>query len=332
MWGSLLSISSSDWVGVWFGLEVNLFAVVPFFCGIGSSKEMEAVIKYYIVQSIGSMVLLLGAIMGCCGFGFLLTKNEVNSLPFMMLMGGLIVKMGLVPFHFWIPGVMSGLSWISCLVLSVWQKLVPLVVLGSLMNGVMVNFVMLMAGLGGLIGGAGGFLQTQFRVLMAYSSIGHSGWLVAGSLCSPFSGVCYFLLYSLLTGVFFILLSYMNLEGYQSLGGSFSPVSIGVLLLMSSFLVGMAGMPPTIGFAMKWSVFLALLPDWCVLLSLLVVGSLLSLYYYLCMISSWCIHYFSLYWLVKWVSSSKLSWFVVGVLFTSLFGLGMFFLVTGLCY
>lgn len=174
--GRLISISSSDWVGVWFGLEVNLFAVVPFFAGVGLAKEMEAVVKYYVVQSIGSIILLLGRILMCIQYGSLFVLyGNVGGIWSISLVGGLMLKMGLVPFHFWIPRVMGGLRWVGCLVLSVWQKLVPLVILGRFLAREFSNVLLLVGCLGRLVGGLGGFLQTQLRVLLGYSSINHGG-------------------------------------------------------------------------------------------------------------------------------------------------------------
>lgn len=60
--GRVVRISSGDWVGMWVGLEVNLFGVVPFFIGSGLVEEVEATLKYYIIQSVGSILLLMGGV------------------------------------------------------------------------------------------------------------------------------------------------------------------------------------------------------------------------------------------------------------------------------
>lgn len=109
--GRVVSISSGDWVGVWVGLEVNLFGVVPFFFGAGSVKEVEAVVKYYVVQSVGSMVMLFGVVVSYMGLGFFFLENViVGGVGCVGLVGGLVMKMGLVPFHFWVPRVIGGLD------------------------------------------------------------------------------------------------------------------------------------------------------------------------------------------------------------------------------
>lgn len=109
--GRLIRVSRSDWVGVWVGLEVNIFGVVPFFCGMGLVKEMEAVVKYFVVQSIGSIFLLLGGVSRCLGLGgFFLYSETVKGVWLLSLVRGFLLKLGLAPFHFWVPNVMVGLS------------------------------------------------------------------------------------------------------------------------------------------------------------------------------------------------------------------------------
>lgn len=99
--GRLVRVSRSDWIGVWFGLEINLFRVVPFFSGVGLSKELEAVAKYFIVQAVGSVILLLGSLLGFFVFGFVFVEFASFTRVCCVLVSlGLIIKMGLVPFHF----------------------------------------------------------------------------------------------------------------------------------------------------------------------------------------------------------------------------------------
>lgn len=114
-----------------------------------------------------------------------------------------------------------------------------------------------------------------------------------GSLCNPISGVSYFLLYSLLVRLLFFLLGYLDFSRFSRLGGGFRVSSVSAFTCLSLCMVRLAGMPPTIGFSIKWSVFLGMLPGLYTVLAMLVLGSLMRLYYYLCVIFSWCIIFFS---------------------------------------
>lgn len=84
--------------------------MVPFFSGVGLSSELEAVAKYFVVQVVGSIILLLGSLFRLLYVGsvfvFYTSFVEVCCI---VIRFGLMIKMGLVPFHFWIPSVIGGL-------------------------------------------------------------------------------------------------------------------------------------------------------------------------------------------------------------------------------
>lgn len=173
---TILVISRGDWLGVWVGLEVNLFSVIPLLFGGGSSFEAGSSVKYYLVQAVGSVSVLVGVIANIVYIGLVYVEGRlIVEVGFLLVLTGLIVKMGLVPFHFWIPSVMIGLSWESCFVLSVWQKIALLFVLIGIVDGFLSIRFMVVGCLGSLVGGLGGMCQTQVRGLLGYSSINHGG-------------------------------------------------------------------------------------------------------------------------------------------------------------
>lgn len=106
-------------------------------------------------------------------------SSGVRILGFIVLIGGLCVKLGLFPFHYWLPRVMAGLPWVSCLLLATWQKFAPLFLMLCLLElsrSYLIACVVCFIGMGSsLVGGLGGMNQTQIRALLAYSSIGHLG-------------------------------------------------------------------------------------------------------------------------------------------------------------
>lgn len=159
----------------------------------------------------------------------------------------------------------------------------PLLILISFVEGKIVGLLVFIGCLGRLIGGLGGFLQTQLRVLLGYSSIGHSGWLIAGGIYSSVSSICYFLIYRRISVILFYVLRVAEIRRYLSLSKGYRVMRVKYLGILVLLLVRLAGLPPTLGFAIKWSVFLAIIPHSLLALSALVIGSLLSLYYYLCL-------------------------------------------------
>ena len=107
-----------------------------------------------------------------------------------------------------------------------------------------------------------------------------------GGVYRPGNCVCYFMIYFFIVSLMFCLLNMMDLENFSLLTKGFSVFDIKFLGFLVVSLIRLAGLPPTIGFAMKWSIIVGILPNYFVFLLFLVFGSLLSLYYYVCVIFS----------------------------------------------
>lgn len=87
--GSFLRVSSFSWLSVWLGLEINLMCFIPLLVFNGGVQGVESSIKYFVVQAAGRGVLLLGAV----------SFFQLGNFSFFLLVVGLIIKLGLAPFH-----------------------------------------------------------------------------------------------------------------------------------------------------------------------------------------------------------------------------------------
>nr|YP_009318323.1 NADH dehydrogenase subunit 2 [Astralium haematragum]AOZ71804.1 NADH dehydrogenase subunit 2 [Astralium haematragum] len=289
VFGSLLSLSSLHWLGIWAGLEINLMGFIPILVYRGITQETESGMKYFIIQALGSGMLMLGSLISfstSLSWEMFILFN--NSFGLVILVFGLMLKLGSFPFHFWLPSVMAGISWASCLILTTWQKVAPMFLLSSmfhswsLSNMWSAKLLVVMAGLSSIVGGVGGLNQTQIRALLAYSSIGHMGWMLFCSVIGEGALKTYFLIYFFTSVCVFLVLWYFEGSLYSqmgSLGQSYSKINEVCLILM---LLSLGGMPPFLGFVGKWLVVwsscngtfpVSILP--------LLGGSLISLFYYL---------------------------------------------------
>nr|APH08745.1 NADH dehydrogenase subunit 2 [Glyphostoma sp. JEU-2016] len=284
--GTLFSISSVHWLAVWAGLEINLIGFLPMLIYQKSTSESESAVKYFIVQALGSSFLIFGSLLS---FGPSFTWDLYSSyrfeiLGFCVLLSGLSIKLGVFPFHYWLPSVMAGLPWFSCLLLATWQKLAPLFLLVSLFElseSYMLILMFCLISSGCVItGGVGGMNQTQIRALLAYSSIAHLGWMVFSAVHGEWLVKVYLVVYILVSLSLFSSLWASDSGSMKSIsnlkGSNIYQMSIMVLLL------SLAGLPPLFGFIPKWLVILvsakgALMP----IIFLLIMGSLVSLFYYL---------------------------------------------------
>nr|YP_003001956.1 NADH dehydrogenase subunit 2 [Lineus viridis]ACO40324.1 NADH dehydrogenase subunit 2 [Lineus viridis] len=308
--GSVISMSSGDWLGVWLGLEINLLGFIPLMVQAPEGQSVEAAIKYFVVQAVGSGFLLLGALGEGNFFFWWFPVSGSFSPGLFFCVVGLVLKLGVAPFHWWVPSVMGGLSWFGCSFLMTWQKLAPFFILLSL-SSLFVWFFLFLGCLSSVVGGLMGIGQVQVRVLMAYSSISHWGWILGllsfSFLCSFF----YFFVYFFITVVLFYFLSCQNLArtlNIKGVLGSFTMVGF----------LSLGGLPPMTGFLPKW-VGLQLVCSYSsfFLLSFLVVGSLLSLYYYLSFL------------FVFFVENSGSYFFYHKKFFGLLMGMGLVFLALG---
>nr|YP_010281942.1 NADH dehydrogenase subunit 2 [Turbo cornutus]UKH51321.1 NADH dehydrogenase subunit 2 [Turbo cornutus] len=289
VFGSIMSLSSLHWLGIWVGLEVNLMGFIPILVYRGITQETESGMKYFIVQALGSGMIMLGSLISFnISFSWELMGLVSSSIGLMILIFGLMIKLGSFPFHFWLPSVMAGISWMSCMILTTWQKVAPVFLLSSLLHGWSnsttweISILIIIASFSSIVGGVGGLNQTQIRAILAYSSIAHMGWMVFCGVVSESVLKIYFLIYFVVSICIFVTLWCFESSYYIQMGslvGEKMKINEVFLIVM---LLSLGGMPPFLGFVGKW------LAIWfscngyfpgCILFLLL--GSLISLFYYL---------------------------------------------------
>nr|YP_010429307.1 NADH dehydrogenase subunit 2 [Goniobranchus leopardus]USQ67486.1 NADH dehydrogenase subunit 2 [Goniobranchus leopardus] len=258
--GPLISISSSNWIMCWVGMELSFLGAVPLLLSDKSfmSLSKESVIKYFCVQALGSGLLMLGGVMYYMNY---------SSLWFwdMLFLGSLFMKLGVFPLHFWVPSVTAGLGWGPMFVLLAWQKVAPFAFLINVVENSpwVVPMVCVFGGASALTGAIIGMNQTSVRAMLGSSSVAHTGW---GCIGATFGGLwIYFSIYCLSFG---LLMMFFMLGEEMMIG-------LGILSL--------SGLPPFVMFIGKWSVLKMFLFggwDWLYLI-LPIVSALLSLFFYL---------------------------------------------------
>nr|YP_005351124.1 NADH dehydrogenase subunit 2 [Emplectonema gracile]AEC12105.1 NADH dehydrogenase subunit 2 [Emplectonema gracile] len=315
--GSLVSISSSSWFGVWGGLELNMLCFLPILIHFSSFMGVESVVKYFLIQSFGSVGVLLG--------GLFQDSFFFSSLSFLFFIFffSLFLKVGVFPFHWWVPGVFSGSSWFGVFLLSTWQKVAPVFIFSSFFSS---GFIFLMFScFSSLVGGISGVGQTSVRAILAFSSVSHAGWFFCLFCVSSLYGFVYFFIYLFSSAVmilFLWVLDYCRVS--QVFFSSFFVCFVFFICLMT-----VSGFPPFFGFFSKLLAFMvlnsSLLSFLC--LCVLIVGSLFSLYFYIGLFFSCFFFLFSAFSFSFATKKIFLSIFCVSLVsFFSLFFLDYFFL------
>nr|YP_009911358.1 NADH dehydrogenase subunit 2 [Parasciurus nayaritensis]QLD21814.1 NADH dehydrogenase subunit 2 [Parasciurus nayaritensis] len=284
--GTIITLFSSHWLLIWIGLEMSLLAIIPILMSKPNPRSIEAASKYFLVQATASMILMMAAIINFYYTGQWSISNTINHLSSFMLTTALSMKMGLAPFHLWVPEVTQGIPLMSGLILLTWQKIAPISVMFQIAPSINYTLIMIMALMSILLGGWGGLNQTQLRKILAYSSIAHMGWMMAIISFDPTLSILNLLIYIMLTINMFMLLYHNKKTTTLSLSNSWnkSPLLISIILTV---LMSLGGLPPLTGFSPKWMIIKELVSNNSIILpTLMAIMALLNLYFYMRLIYS----------------------------------------------
>nr|UDF83730.1 NADH dehydrogenase subunit 2 [Mythicomyia sp.] len=278
MAGTLVSISSTSWFGAWMGLEINLLAFIPLMNDSSNLMTNEASIKYFLVQALASSVLIFSVIIMMMKFNFPQTPQSTPLLLDISVIFSLMMKSGVAPLHFWFPGVMEGMSWMNGLILMVWQKIAPLMLMSYLITPVIILIPIVLSI---LIGSLGGLNQTSLRKIMAFSSINHLGWMMTAMSYLDNLWLAYLSFYAIITTTITILFNSMKSYHINQLFTyKYSSASLKFCLFFN--LLSLGGLPPFLGFLPKWMIIQPLANmSQVMLLSYITVMTLITLFFYM---------------------------------------------------
>jgi NADH-quinone oxidoreductase subunit N len=308
--GMMLMISANDLMALYVGLELQslaLYVVAAF--QRDSIRSTEAGVKYFVLGSVASGMLLFGAslIYGFCGgTAFVQVSRallegrggEIGTvIGLVFVVAGLAFKVAAVPFHMWTPDVYEGAPTPVTALFAVAPKIAAMSLLVSVLMGpfkplfLQWQQIIVVASVLSMAWGAFAALRQQnIKRLMAYSSIGNVGYVLLGLASGSEKGiqsvVFYLAIYAVMTlGVFAIILLMKRrgvmVEGIGDLAGlaRSQPMMAFALLL---FMFSQAGIPPLAGFWGKLYIFIAAVEAQLYVPAVLgVLASVVASYYYL---------------------------------------------------
>nr|YP_001974645.1 NADH dehydrogenase subunit 2 [Cyclemys atripons]ABJ99490.1 NADH dehydrogenase subunit 2 [Cyclemys atripons] len=279
--GPLLTISSDHWILAWMGLEISTLAITPLIAKQHHPRAIEAATKYFLTQAVASALVLSSSIINAWQTGQWDITQMSNTFPCMILTTALAIKLGLAPFHFWLPEVLQGTTTITAMILTTWQKLAPLSLLVMTAQS-MNTFLMVTLGLTSIIiGGWGGLNQTQLRKIMAFSSIAHLGWMITILTLSPKLTMLMFYTYIIMTSTTFLMIKLLETNKVSMMMTSWTKLPMLNATMMFT-LMSLAGLPPLTGFMPKWLIIQELSKQhMCFTATTMVIMSMLSLFFYL---------------------------------------------------
>nr|YP_010851722.1 NADH dehydrogenase subunit 2 [Lontra felina]WGH14950.1 NADH dehydrogenase subunit 2 [Lontra felina] len=279
--GTIMVLTSSHWLTTWIGFEMNMLAIIPILMKKFNPRAVEASTKYFLTQATASMLLMLGIIINLLLTGQWAVLSIPNPITSNVMTVALAMKLGLSPFHFWVPEVTQGIPLSSGMILLTWQKIAPLSILYQISPSMNPNLLMIMATLSLLIGGWGGLNQTQLRKILAYSSITHMGWMIAVTTYNPTLMVLNLVIYIMMTLVTFTLFTLNSSTTTLSLSHMWNKLPLMTSLVLMVML-SLGGLPPLSGFIPKWMIIHELTKNNMIIMAMfMAMTALLNLYFYM---------------------------------------------------
>nr|YP_009092020.1 NADH dehydrogenase subunit 2 [Mus cervicolor]AHZ60889.1 NADH dehydrogenase subunit 2 [Mus cervicolor] len=278
--GPMITMSSTNLLLMWVGLEFSLLAIVPLLINKKNPRSTEAATKYFVTQATASMIILLAIILNYKQLGTWMFQQQTNNIILNMTLMALSMKLGLAPFHFWLPEVTQGIPLHMGLILLTWQKIAPLSILIQIYHLLDTTIILLLAISSIFLGAWGGLNQTQMRKIMAYSSIAHMGWMLAILPYNPSLTLLNLAIYILLTTPMFMALMLNNSMTINSISLLWNKTPA-VLTMTSLILLSLGGLPPLTGFLPKWITITELMKNNCLIMAtLMAMMALLNLFFY----------------------------------------------------
>ena len=305
--GMFFMVSANDLILFYLGLELQSLALyILASIDRDNLRSTESGIKYFVLSALSSGLLLYGCSLlygftGSTNFDFIseqLTKDNTGAVFAMVfILVGLAFKVSAVPFHMWTPDVYEGAPTSITSYFAVVPKVAGLALLIKFMfipfSNILLEWqtIIIFISIASMILGAvAAMVQKNFKRLLAYSSIGHIGYALAGVATGVISGyqssIIYISIYVIMNIGAFSCLYLLKKDGnYKENIADLSGISKKHPVLAISFLIilfSLAGIPPLGGFFAKFYVFVAVIEQ--KMYSLAIIGLLttvMSAFYYL---------------------------------------------------
>ena len=305
--GMMVMISSNDLIVFYMGLELQslaLYVLASF--NRENLLSTEAGVKYFVLSALSSGLLLYGCSL-IYGFSnstnFVLIAENLNSNNYGLTFGivfilvGLAFKISAVPFHMWAPDVYQGSPTSVTIFFAVLPKIAALTVFIRFLYIPFINMidqwqmiVVFLSIASMLFGAIAAIGQKNLKRLIAYSSIGHVGYALAGLSVGSNEGIqsaiSYISIYLVMNLAFFSCLFmirksenyFENIEDLSGLSKNHPILSISLMIVLFS----LAGIPPLAGFFAKFYIFMAVIEQSMYFLAVIgLLSTVIAAYYYL---------------------------------------------------
>ena len=275
--GMMLLASAVHLVAIFLGIELMslpLYALVAIYRD--DQKASEAALKYFITGALSSGLLLFGfawlygatGTMELSALANIAPNNLWLTMAEVFIIAGLGFKFGVAPFHMWVPDVYEAAPTAVTAVIATGPKVAMTALLLNLFGVITpiasqwLPMLVLIALVSMLLGNIVALVQTNFKRMLAYSSVGHMGIIflavAMNSATGMNSALFYIFTYALTTAVVFSVLMQLKIN-YQEVANTNELAGLAKNYPLQAFAIlcamfSMAGVPPLVGFMAKFMV------------------------------------------------------------------------------
>nr|WRK21375.1 NADH dehydrogenase subunit 2 [Xestocephalus sp. n. C ZLL-2024a] len=258
--GIMMSICSNSWMMIWAGLEMSLMSFMPL---MEKEKVLstESSIKYFIIQSVSSSMMILGLIM------------SMKKTSWLLISYSMLIKMGTSPFHMWMISVSEGLTYMNLFILLTITKIPPMTIMSYDLTE---NPIMSMMSL--IMGSMMGLNQTSTRKILTYSSIFNMGFMLMMTK-STSNWMTFLLIYSTMLAMTMKMMNMMSISYMNQM--SINNQKITSKMNMWIMMMSMSGLPPSMGFMNKLMIIeLMMQKNQLMMSTTMIMTSLVVSFYY----------------------------------------------------
>nr|YP_010407716.1 NADH dehydrogenase subunit 2 [Haemaphysalis nepalensis]URF20606.1 NADH dehydrogenase subunit 2 [Haemaphysalis nepalensis] len=261
----MVTISSNFWFIFWIMMEMNMMMFIT----IMKNNKMEncfSMIMYFIVQSFSSILFFMSASFSSMNSSFL--------IEFLMNLS-ILIKLAMIPFHYWLISISEILDFDSFLIILSAQKIIPLFILSKIKMEI--SFFISLMSL--MFSSIMAFNLKMFKKILIFSSIAHQSWMIILIFFSSNFWISYMIIYFIMINSIIDILKKNNSHSLSNFLLKKMPINEKMSMLMSMLSLG--GMPPFIGFFIKFLALLILMKNSKIIMIILIMTSLINIFIYI---------------------------------------------------
>nr|YP_009735128.1 NADH dehydrogenase subunit 2 [Acropyga kinomurai]QBG38626.1 NADH dehydrogenase subunit 2 [Acropyga kinomurai] len=238
MYISIMIFFMQNLLIMWFLMEINNFLFICYLCM--SMKNKKLIFLYYLIQIIASMLLILSLTYNNL---FMIKTNSLMILLYLALM----IKLGIPPFHLWMPLISTFMEWKIMFIFLTIQKIMPLYMISIIKPNDLILSYMILSSI--LIPTIKMMNSLNIKILLTYSSINQTSWMLLLIFLKNFFWLMYMFTYTLILFIISSFFSYFKFSINFMLNKNLS-FNFNLMYLM--LIINLASLPPFSFFLMKW--------------------------------------------------------------------------------